>query len=174
MTELYTPHNESLMLMVMGSPYRVPNYAYPNWRLIYVSERAALDAYREEWANGTEAQLTLVSRATEEAGLGNYPQLLRQKAAEVTAKLLGHHSGPVLKILDIGSGPGLSVLAVYEALPLYLKRIVNMFLLEPSAQSMQKGGAVMENNGVKYNPLWGIDLNIPQQLIIFQRDIKRI
>ena len=45
-------HDERLMPVRMGTPYRVPYYAYPNWGLEYRDESLADQAYREEWAEG--------------------------------------------------------------------------------------------------------------------------
>lgn len=155
-------HDENLMPIIMGSPYRVPDYAYPNWGLTFQDEGPALAEYRREWEAGTAAQLQLVTTATIEAGLGDYPELLRRKAAEVTAKLLNsHHTEGAKKILDLGSGPGLSTLAVYKALPRDLQRITRMLLLDPSDESLLAAGRLLNQNSVRYTPHSGTDLDIP-------------
>src|SRR3989337_2146575 len=77
-------HDEALMPFTMGSPYRVADYAYPAWGLgEYKDERLADAAYQAEWAAGNAEQSGLVERAVNEAGLGEFPELLRQNAAPV-------------------------------------------------------------------------------------------
>lgn len=154
-------HDENLMPVTMGLPYRVPDYAYPNWGLTFQDEGPALAEYRREWEAGTAAQLQLVTTATIEAGLGDYPELLRRKAAAVTAKLLGTRDPEeAVKILDLGSGPGLSTLAVYEALASKLQRNTRMLLLEPSMESLQAAGQLLDRYPLRYTPHVGTDLDM--------------
>lgn len=156
MPEIFTPHNEYLMPIKMGSPRRVPSYAYRNWNLPYQGEYIATLAYKAEWQEGTAAQLGLVSQATLKAGFGDYPELLRQKTAEVVAsKLAGANS---TTLLDIGAGPGQSTLAVYNALPPRLKGLFSAILVEPSIQALKTAELVMAEHNITAKTLPGTDL----------------
>ncbi|MBI4089626.1 MAG: class I SAM-dependent methyltransferase [Candidatus Levybacteria bacterium] len=144
-------HNESLMPLTLGAPPRVPYYAYPAWGLVYKGEEQADVAYREEWGAGNAGQLDLVSKAMIEAGYGNFPELLRQETAKTVSELLKDRSdSQPLNILDIGAGPGLSALTVYEALPPKLKPVTTMILVDPSAESLKAARQKMEEKGIKF------------------------
>ena len=157
----HTPHDESLMPLIMGSPYRVPVYAYKKWNLKPIDEKKVVDLYQAEWARGTEAQLALVSQASEKAGLGDYPELLRKKTAEVVAEIIKHQpDGEVISILDVGTGPGISAQKIFEALPEALKPKTTLFLLDPSSSSLVVAKGLMEKNGINHQIIHDIDLNI--------------
>lgn len=165
MPEILTPHDESLMPLILGSPYRVPDYAYPNWGLQYIDESNANQAYQAEWAVGDEEQLALVSRATILAGFGDYPELLRRTTASVVSNLVEQVKiSSTLQILDLGSGPGKSAEAVYEALPADVRGKSEITLLDPSADSLQTAEELMERKGIKHRIVHCIDSNMLGQI----------
>lgn len=165
MLEILTPHDESLMPLVMGSPCRVPDYAYPNWGLVYTTESAALRAYLAEWSAGNQEQLALVSKAIELAGFGDYPELLRKATARVISTLLEQaQKSSALKILDLGSGPGKSAEAVYETLPADLKDKSEFTLLDPSTDSLKAAEELMRRKGIKHRIVHGMDSDVLGQI----------
>ncbi|MBI2621351.1 MAG: methyltransferase domain-containing protein [Candidatus Levybacteria bacterium] len=139
-------HDESLMPVTMGTPYRVPDYAYPNWGLVYEGEEKATAAYRAEWAEGNKDQLGLVTRAIVEAGYGNFPALLRESAARAIRELVTYR-GESVKILDIGAGPGTSADEVYEALDSVTRSHTDMYLVDPSPDSLVDAKVRLEGKG---------------------------
>lgn len=154
-------HNEALMPMTLGPACRVPDYAYPNWGLVYEGEGQANAAYQREWAAGNAGQLGLVSKATIEAGFGDFPELLRRETAKTVAALLkDREDDQELRILDIGAGPGLSALAVYEALRPRLKSRTTMILVDPSKGSLETAAQLMRDRGIKFEILTGIDSDV--------------
>ncbi|MBI4225797.1 methyltransferase domain-containing protein [Candidatus Roizmanbacteria bacterium] len=161
----HTPHNESLMPLVMGSPNRTPSYTIANWGVQKIDEQTVVNLYRAEWAQGTKDQLALVSQAAEKAGLGNHPELLRQKTAQVISAILENHpTNGNLRILDVGAGPGLSTLAIWLTLPEEARSKVEMILLDPSSQSLDAAEQLIIEYGVNYQRIDGVDLDIPQHL----------
>lgn len=165
MPEVLTPHNESLMPITMGSPYRVPDYAYPNWGLQYRGETKANKTYQAEWSIGDAKQLMLVSMATMAAGFDDYPELLRRATARVVSALVeqGNHFSS-LHILDLGAGPGKSAVAIYEALPERVREKTEITLLDPSASSLQTAEELMRTRGIKHKIVCGIDSEVSDQI----------
>lgn len=158
--ERYTPHDEGLMPLFMGSPYRVPDYAYAAWGLHPTDEKTVVDLYQAEWALGNAGQLDLVSKASVEAELGDYPDLLRRSAAQEVARVLSakKFSEPI-RILDIGAGPGLSTLAIYEALPERLRSTTEFILIDPSSESKAVAEKVLKESNVRYRYMLGTDVD---------------
>lgn len=158
MLEILTPHDESLMPLMMGSPCRVPDYAYFNWGLVYTDESPALRAYSAEWSSGNQEQLALVSKATKLAGFGDYPELLRRQTAKAVSELIKYRnsSNPV-NILDLGAGPGKSAEAVYQSLPAEIRRNTQITLLDPSADSLQAAKQLMRKGGINYQIVHCVD-----------------
>src|SRR3989344_1566289 len=170
--EKNTPHDESLMPLTMGSPNRAPNYAIQNWGVPMIDERTVTDLYQAEWAQGTKGQLDSVSQAAERAGLGNHPELLRQKTAQVVKEILKNYPfTDKLRILDVGIGPGLSSLATWLAIPKELRSKVEMVLLDPSAKSLDAAEQLMKEHEIDYRRIDGVDLDIPQYLFKESVDI---
>lgn len=151
-------HNEALMPMTLGSPFRVPHYAYSNWGLVYGSEEQADAAYKAEWEAGNAGQLGLVSKATIEAGFGDFPDLLRKETAKIVASLLQNRpADQPITILDIGAGPGSSALEIYKSLPDRFKLVTTIILLDPSAGALKTGEELMKQNEIKYKIVNGSD-----------------
>ena len=157
-------HNEALMPITMGSPFRVPDYAYENWGLgKYRDEMIASAAYKAEWDSGTAAQLGLVSQAIVRAGYGNYPVLLHKATANAVAGAVAgiienRRLGRTLTIVDVGAGPGGSALATFEALPDEAKNRVTMVLVDPSADALETASQLMRERGANHIKLVGTDL----------------
>ncbi len=166
MPEILTPHDESLMPLIMGSPYRVPDYAYLNWGLgNYIDESNADKAYQAEWAAGNAGQLALVSMATELAGFGDYPELLRRTTAIAVSNLVNQMgSSHSLHILDLGAGPGKSAEAVYQALSAEIRGKTELTLLDPSVNSLQTAEELMKRNGIKYRIVPSMDNDMLNQI----------
>ncbi len=166
MPELLTPHNEALMPITMGSPYRVPDYAYNKYGLGgYTNETPASLAYKKEWANGTPEQLALVLQASNEAGLTNANCLLQQATAKIVAGIIERNyflKSPV--IADIGAGAGASALAIVETLPDNIRKKATMILVDPSKESLKTAAQLMEKQKVNYKVLIGTDTEVLREL----------
>lgn len=158
MSEAPRFHDESLMPLTMGSPYRVASYAYPNWGLTYTGEEQALAAYNAEWASGGQDQMNLVEEASE-AVLGSYPQLLRTSAAGAASQIMqGHTFGHKnIVVLDIGAGPGLSGLEIFRKSPPEIQNRLVIMLLDPSSKSLAAAEELMTENKATYGILKGTD-----------------
>lgn len=155
------PLDESMMPMRMGDRHRVADIFYGPWGLVYNGEAEADAAYHAEWKAGNEGQLGLVKQASIEAGLGNYSDLLNDRTAEAVAHLLiRERSDSALRIIDIGSGPGTTVLATYEALPDHLKRVAEFVLIDPSEGSLMSAQKVLTEKGIKYEIHKGSDSEV--------------
>ena len=160
-----TKHDESLMPLRMGPAARVPFYAYPAWGLDPLNESQIVELYRAEWAMGNQNQLALVTQASEESGFGNYPKLLRQKNADVVAAILkDYQTTDGLRILDVGAGPGLSALAIYDALPDTVKAKTTILLLDPSAASLHAAEKLLKEHGVNFQIIHDVDLHIDKHV----------
>lgn len=161
-SELITPHNEALMPLTMGSPYRVPHYAYEAFGLgAYINEDLATEAYRAEWAAETPGLVASVPDALLKAGLGNFNGLLQQKTGEVAAAAL--RAKPIQKsyrVIDIGAGTGDSALAVAKLLPAEIRRKTIFSLVDPSAKSLAEARTKMQDQGLNYEILEGTDLDV--------------
>lgn len=166
MPEVLTPHNEALMPITMGSPYRVPDYAYNKYGLRgYTNETLASLAYKKEWAAGTPEQLALVLQASNEAGLTNANCLLQQATAKIVAGIIERDyflKSPV--IADIGAGAGASAVAIVEALPDDVRRKTAMILVDPSKESLKTAEQLMEEQGVNHRILIGTDTEVLREL----------
>lgn len=166
MSEILTPHNEALMPITMGSPYRVPDYAYGKYSLGgYANETLASLGYKQEWAGGTPEQLALVLQASNEAGLTNANCLLQQATAKILAGIIERDyflKAPV--IADIGAGAGASALAIVEALPDDVRRKTTMILVDPSKESLKTAVQLMEEQEVNYRVLIGTDTEMLREL----------
>ncbi|MDO8503777.1 MAG: class I SAM-dependent methyltransferase [bacterium] len=165
MAELPTFHDELLMPLTIGSPFRVADYAYPNWGLQYSGEQQALAAYKTEWSTDA-TRMAQVTQATVAAGLGDYPQLLRHETAKTVHDIVQRHHqiGDSRIILDIGSGPGLSALEVYQHLPAGAKERTTVWLLDPSTRNLDAAMALMEQNNIRNSELFeGTDSEILPQ-----------
>lgn len=165
MSEILTPHNEALMPITMGSPYRVPDYAYRNWDLKYPGEYRANVSYAAEWALGTAEQNALVGRALAEAGFTDFNGLLQQTTARVIAALIDRNpflQSPV--IADIGAGAGGSASAVVKELPVNVRQNTIMILVDLAREKLAVAGQLMKEQGIKYRVLTGLDTEVLRRL----------
>lgn len=154
-------HDERVMPFTMGNPSRVADIYYEVWGLgKHTSERLADEAYRAEWAAGNSGQLGVVKEATIKAGLGNYPDLLNVRAAEAVGGLVRERNASPLRIIDIGSGPGTSVLAVYQALPDHLKDTAEFVLVDPSPRALKSAEETLTERGIKFEIRQGSDSDV--------------
>lgn len=161
MAEILRSHDESLMPMRMGSPYRVPDYAYPLYGLKYQNETLANQAYMAEWAAGSKDQIALVSRATKAAGFTDFNDLLRQVTAKIIAGTV--KSNYFLKsptILEIGAGAGASGLTIVKALPPDIGQKTTMILVDPSKESLQTAEQLILDQEVNCKILVGTDTEV--------------
>ncbi len=167
-----TKHNETFMPLRMGPAARVPYYAYEVWGLTPLDETKVVDLYQAEWAMGNQDQLALVTQASEKSGFGNHPERLRQKTAEVVAAILKDYPIPAeLRILDLGAGPGLSALAVYNALPEQIKLKTKLLLLDPSEASLQAARKALEQQSINFKIIHEVDLNLGKHIPLNRVDI---
>lgn len=161
MANNYVRHDETLMPMSMGSPARTPEYARSVWGLpSSIDEERVVALYSDEWEGGNQGQLALVSEAAKKAGFGDNPALLRQKTAEVIKAVVEEYPGSKdeLLILDVGAGPGLSALAIWQELPAAFQSKARFFLLDPSKASLEAAKKVMEDNRIKYEVICNADI----------------
>ena len=152
-------HNEELMPLHMGGNERVAKEFYEAWGLIYQGEADADGAYRREWAAGNSGQLGLVKEATIEAGFGNYPELLNVRAAEAVSRLLAARKGPI-RLIDIGSANGGTVMATYQALPDHLKDTAQFTLVDPSPRALNSAVETLTERGIKFEIREGSDSDV--------------
>lgn len=172
MPELLTPHNEPLMPITMGSPYRIPDYAYPNWGLKYLGEYRANSAYSAEWTLGTAEQNALVGRALAEAGFTDFNGLLQQTTARIVAALVDKN--PYLQspiIADIGAGAGGSASALAKELPIKVKQNTIMMLVDPASEKLEVAGQLMQEQGIKHQLLTGLDTEVLRKIPTMSVDI---
>lgn len=154
-------HDESLMPIIMGSPYRIPSYAYENYGIgPYADETLALRTYKEEWASGTEAQNALIVEATQEAGFANFNGLLQQTAAKAVAEIIERESLSSPVMADVGAGAGASAVAIIKAVPDRIKRGMTMLLVDPAKEKLQVAEHMMQEQEVRYEILVGTDIEI--------------
>lgn len=160
----YIQHDETLMPMPMGSPARTPEYARSAWGLpSSIDEKKVVELYSDEWKEGNEGQLAIVSEAAKKAGFGDNPALLRQKTAEVVKVAIGEYPiSDELLILDVGAGPGLSALTIWKELPTAIQPKSRFLLLDPSRASLEAAKKVMEENEIKHRIICDTDLNMGQ------------
>ncbi len=159
----YSHHIETYLPLEFGSAARTPDYAHEAWGIVTPDEPTVVRLYQEEWETlGNERKLQSVSQASLEAGFDNYPELLRQKTAEVAGALVRDYDpGGAFRLLDIGCGPGLSTLAVYQALPSHLQKMAEIVLVEPSETSLLIAATALEKHGAKSIVLVkGVDLDL--------------
>lgn len=155
-------HDESLMPMRMGSPFRTPFHSLGNWGLQPLPEQRVVELYQLEWENGDAGQLGLVTQASVKAGFGDYPEILRMATGQVVGEHLKNQpSIEPISILDLGAGPGRSSLAVYRSLPENLKEWAELILLDPSAGSLQDAKGFFNGEIKNYRTVHGTDLQIP-------------
>lgn len=161
MTEAPKFHDESLMPIIMGSPFRVPDYAYLSYGLKFTNKESANKAYQAEWAAGNKDQVALVGQALAQAGFKNFNEILQRDTARTVSKIT-HCSllEDTVTIADIGAGPGGSALAIIKALPEEIKQQTTMLLVDPSKESLASAGQLMENEGVKYELFTGMDIEV--------------
>ncbi len=150
-------HDESLMPIKLGPMTRVPEYALRKYGIKWDSDyelRRVIDIseadYMAEWDSGTEEQMKLVSKASERAGFGDKPQMLREAAAKVVAYLAQRIDGRIV-IFDHGSGPGYSAKVIFEHLGENEKDRVHIILLDPSRDKVfGTAKEVLKKLGLKY------------------------
>lgn len=152
-------HDESLTPLYMGGIDRVAKEYRDAWGSPYNGEASADTAYRAEWAAGNSGQLGLVKEATIEAGLGNYPELLNIRAAEAVSRLLASRKGPI-RLIDIGSAGGTTVLVTYEALPDHLKDAAEFVLVDPSPGALKSAEETLTERGIKFEIRQGSDSDV--------------
>ena len=169
----YVRHDESLLPMPMGSPARTPDYARSAWGLPpFIDEETVVKLYGAEWAEGNEWQLELVSQASKRGGFGDNAALLRQKTAEVVR--VATEECPVggeLLILDVGAGPGVSALTVWQELSVAVQSRVRFLLLDPSRGSLESARKAMEKHGISHEIICDVDLNMGQHIAEGRVDI---
>ena len=109
--------------VVLGSALRVPSYAYKYWGIKPGEFRKESEAaYAVEFVEASSDWIGYVSAAANEAGLGDAAQMLRDRTARLVAyiaNLMRRKIDPnkPIKILDVGSGDGLSAAKLLEGLP---------------------------------------------------------
>src|SRR3989338_2902616 len=88
--------NDKSLPVRLGSALKIPSYAYPDWGIEGSEEELREESdrgYEVEWLGldgrgGSEQQMRYVIDAIKSTGLGNYSQMLRDKAAEIISYLV--------------------------------------------------------------------------------------
>lgn len=154
-------HVEDLMPVKMGSPYRVPHYAYQAYGLgPHINEDRAWQAYKNEWISGTEAQNALVPQVTIAAGFGDYNGLLQQTAAKAVVITIERLSLKSPVMLDVGAGAGASGLAIAKLLPKNIREYTRMILNDPAEEKLKTAEQLIEEAGVRCQKLVGADMEV--------------
>lgn len=162
MPEILTPHNESLMPLKLGPPYRVPEKAYPLYGLAYKDEFTANQAYLAEWGvQGTPEQIAVIPKALAEAGFADFNALLQQATAKRVAELV--QVNPSLRsprIADIGAGEGDSGLVTAKSLPIDVLKRAEFVLIDPAEKSLKTARQKMEAARINHTILTGLDTEV--------------
>lgn len=161
MSEALKFHNESLMPIIMGSPFRVPAYAYQNYGLTYTGENLSNQAYTAEWASGNKEQVALIAQALDKAGFTDFNSILQKATALKVSEYIKCLPPQRFYVLaDIGAGAGGSASAIIEMLPEDIKQKTIFLLVDPSNNSLTTAGQLMEEQEVKYELFTGTDTEI--------------
>jgi len=177
--EVYIPEfdesNLSRHLITLGSPVRVPSYAFPNWRITGNELKLRSESeerYDSEWKSGSPRQMQHVTDTTMRAGYGDFPQLLRRETAKRASELMKAYDGRV-NILDVGAG--VSTVVIFDSLNDNDKDRVYLTLLEPSEEKVEDAAKKLTERGLQrdtnYKVEVGKDLDIPSKLEPESQDI---
>lgn len=147
---IYVPQFDSSPLpLTLGSPLRVPSYAYTNWGihgdeqdLMYASE----EAYRVEWEHGSPKQMQYVTDAITRAGYFDFPQILRTSNAKAVSRVVKGIPGK-FSITDVGAG--LSTVDIFDELDENDKDRVYLVLLEPAEEKVENAASLLGQRGLK-------------------------
>jgi len=139
--------DDSRMPVRLGSPLRVPDYAYPNWGLEPGSYREESDgAYSTEWEGGSPRQMEYVIEALKAAGMANFSQMLRDKTAEFVRDYIAGRRKKI-KLLDVGAG--VSTVDIWDAIDDDDKNRVTIYMLEPSEERVESAAQKLVGKGMK-------------------------
>lgn len=147
MFELYSED----MPVRLGSPLRVPSYAYSDWGLTPEAYREDSDlAYELEWRGGSPQQMQYVVDAVVLSGMGNFSQMLRDANA-TTVSRLARDMPRREKVRILETGAGKSTETLYERLERdgYDLGRFYLTLLEPSLQRLEDTAKNLEAKGLK-------------------------
>ena len=164
----------------LGSPLKVPHYAWSDWGIIYHNEnefeelvRMSENGYEQEWMSTCEEGHKDISLASERAGLGDANEKLNEQNAQIVSKLVKYFNNDV-KILDLGAGVGATTVKIFEKLEDNKKERAFFLLIDPASKASQEAEAKLNKIGLKIGKNFDIkiatDLDIPR-VIKEQQDI---
>jgi len=166
--DVYIPEfdesNLSEHLITLGSPLRVPSYAFPSWRIAgneLKLRSESEESYDSEWKSGSPRQMQYVTDTTMRAGYGDFPQLLREETAKSVSEMVRKEKERVA-ILDIGAG--VSTVVLFDGLNENDKNRVYLTLLEPSEEKVEDAARELNERGASYKVIVGKDLDIPYKI----------
>lgn len=136
---------------IIGSALRVPSYAYENWDISGDQRELSLTAYQDEFAETSPEWMKSVVEAANKGGIGNRPQMLRDKvgkaAAQLTKRVIDRKG--YANVTDVGCGFGNSSLTYLDNLdPNYIDRVY-LTLVDLSRQNLWTAIDKLEERGFK-------------------------
>ncbi|MBI2133498.1 class I SAM-dependent methyltransferase [Candidatus Woesearchaeota archaeon] len=133
----------------LGDPRRAPAYCYGEWGVKKGIYRRKSDAlYRAEWEGGSQRQMDMVVEASKLAGLGDYPQMLRDYFAQAVSTIERQRKTRS-NLLEIGAG--ISTVNAYEQLirdGVDLEKVFGVYI-EPSKKRLDNLVAKLSLMGLK-------------------------
>lgn len=146
--------DDSNLPIRLGSPLRVPHYAWHNWGIEYGSEvefhhlvKLSEDEYRSEWDWTTDERHGDIAIASKKAGLEDANARLNKAVANVVFKIIRYRNGRI-RILDVGAGSGQTTLAVIRELDELPIESAEFFLFDPAKKALQAGARRLAEIGL--------------------------
>jgi len=144
----------SLMCPIrLGSPLRVPSYAWGNWGINWANENEFRDLitlseqkYLEEWELTSEQGYADIAEAAKMAGLGDANQLLNEACSQYVINEI-EKQGKTLNILDVGAGNGNTSLSIAKRVGRLEKPIIT--LIDVSPKALSEAEVKLERTGYK-------------------------
>jgi len=138
----------------LGSPLRVPVFAWRAWAISWRSQaeflrlvRRSERAYEAEWKGTTRASHVVIAGAARVAGLSDANQCLNSRVGELARTLVSTRPRGPVAVLDVGAGAGATTLAVWGALADEDRSRVQWVLLDPAKTALANAGAALLRAG---------------------------
>jgi len=132
------------MPVVLGSPLRVPHYAWPNWGITCQTAEesqtlmeASEQEYRGEWDTTNPMGHAEIAQAAVQAGLGDANALLNTEIGRIATGVFQVSALEPLSVLDLGAGTGGTTMAVSRAWEEIHEIPMKYTLVDPAAQALR-------------------------------------
>lgn len=157
-------HDESMFPVTLGSPLRVPMYAWSRWGIEGDYNRLndyAEAEYAREWRESKGKQHNLVETAANNAGIGECNPILRKSCADAVAKIVDMYRGGV-SLIDIGGGDGRSAAVIWDVLADEQRsRIKKIAVNDCSDDGLEVAMETLRKKGAPVEIIRGSDIEIP-------------